>query len=114
MTISHYYRLLPDSLQQDCAVYTSNYGEAAAIDYSRDTYPLPPAISGHNNYYLWGYGSISGQHLITIGSKKEDLERGYKTVELLGYFQAPYIMPYENNSPIYYCSGLKTDLSSGL
>jgi hypothetical protein len=52
ITVSDYFTQLPDSVQRDIAVYTTNYGEAGAIDYYREHYPLPPAISGHNHYYL--------------------------------------------------------------
>ncbi len=107
--VSKHFQQLPEAVQQDIAVYADNYGEAGAINYFRDKYPLPPAVSGHNNYYLWGPGSISGEHLIVISGDKEELEQAYKNVVLLEQFTAPYIMPYENNIPIYYCSGLKVN-----
>ena len=34
--------------------FGNNYGEAAAIDVFGRRLGLPPAISGHNNYYIWG------------------------------------------------------------
>ena len=34
------------------AIYTQNYGEAGAVDFFGTE--VPPAISGHKNYYLWG------------------------------------------------------------
>jgi hypothetical protein len=36
------------------AVLTANYGEAGAIDFLGRERELPPAISGHNNYWFWG------------------------------------------------------------
>ncbi len=45
---------LPEAEQRSCAILAGNYGEAGAIDYYGPALGLPKAISGHNNYYLWG------------------------------------------------------------
>lgn len=110
--VSKHYQQLPEAVQQDIVVYADNYGEAGAINYYRKRYPLPPAVSGHNSYYFWGPGSISGEHLIVIAGDKEELEEAYENVVLLKRFTAPYIMPYEDNLPIYYCSGLKVNFET--
>lgn len=110
--VSKHFQRLPEAVQQDIVVYGDNYGEAGAINYFRKQYPLPPAVSGHNNYYLWGPGSISGEHLLVIAGDREELEQAYENVVLLEHFTAPYIMPYENNIPIYYCSGLKVNFET--
>jgi hypothetical protein len=50
------------------AIFAENYGEAGAIDLSGPRYGLPPAISGHQNYFLWGPRGYTGESLIVIGS----------------------------------------------
>ena len=42
----------------------------------REGMGLPEAISGHNNYYIWGPGSCTGQVLITIGDIAFDRSAG--------------------------------------
>ena len=48
------------------AIVASNYGEAAAIDFFGGRYGLPPALSGHNNYWLWGWRNYSGNVVIDV------------------------------------------------
>ena len=42
-------------------VFGQNYGEAGAIEYFARDLDLPPAISGHNSYWLWGPGRLHGR-----------------------------------------------------
>ena len=49
-------QLSPDDQRRVC-IFGNNYGEAAAIDFLGPLLfhaALPPAMSGQNNYYLWG------------------------------------------------------------
>ena len=108
--IAKVYHSLPDSEKTDAAIYVQNYGEAGAIDYYRNKYDLPPAICGHNNYYLWGRRGMSGKILIIFGGRKADHEQVYESVIEAARFTHPYVMPYENNQPIYICRGLKMPL----
>ncbi|MGI0079616.1 MAG: hypothetical protein ACRECH_08325 [Nitrososphaerales archaeon] len=55
-----YYTLQERSL---ACIFTSNYGEASAINFFGASYGLPKAISGHNNY-IWGPGSCNGEVVI--------------------------------------------------
>ena len=48
-----------------------NYGEAAAIDIYGSRLGLPPAISGHNNYWIWGPRGHDGSVVIEIGGTRE-------------------------------------------
>ncbi len=40
--------------------------QAAACDFLGKKYGLPPAISAHNNYYLWGPGDTSWNVVIAL------------------------------------------------
>ena len=77
-----------------------DYGEAAAIDIFGPPLGLPPAISGHNNYYLWGPQGHDGSVLIVLGPYWEGLLPAYGRVEVAGEINNPYAMPYETG-PIY-------------
>jgi hypothetical protein len=83
------------------AVFLSvDYGEAAAIDIFGLPLGLPPAISGHNNYYLWGPQGHGGSVLIVLGPYWGGLLTAYRRVEVAGEIDNPYAMPYETG-PIY-------------
>jgi Dolichyl-phosphate-mannose-protein mannosyltransferase len=77
-----------------------DYGEAAAIDIFGRRLGLPPAISGHNNYYLWGTQGHDGSVLIVLGPYWGDLLSAYRRVEVAAEINNPYAMPYETG-PIY-------------
>jgi hypothetical protein len=52
--IASTYRSLPAAERRRAVVFTSNYGEAGAVDRYGAADGLPRAYSGHNNYWLWG------------------------------------------------------------
>jgi len=80
-----------------------NYGVAGAVDYFGPELGLPPAISAHNNYWLWPPDDWDGQILIVKGGSVETLSRYYKDVEQVATFDCEFCMPYEDNAPIFVC-----------
>ncbi|HEY6621226.1 MAG TPA: hypothetical protein VIY68_16890 [Steroidobacteraceae bacterium] len=48
------YNALPPADRAKVVFLGTDYGEAAAIDIFGPPWGLPPAIIGHNNYFLWG------------------------------------------------------------
>jgi hypothetical protein len=62
---------------------------------------LPPAISGHNSYWLWGPRGSSGEILIVIGGEQERLAQLFASVELAATVECGYCMPYENHQPVW-------------
>jgi hypothetical protein len=106
-TVARVYHRLPPEEQSKAAIFTGNYGEAGAIDLFGGAYELPKAISGHNNYYLWGPGNASGEIVISIGISLENLQRLFDEVAQADIIRCKYCMPYENNLPVYVCRGIK-------
>ncbi|MBL7128938.1 MAG: glycosyltransferase family 39 protein [Ignavibacteria bacterium] len=108
-TVSEVYETLSPDEKKKTVVFGRNYGEAGAIDFFREKYSLPKAISGHNNYWLWGYGGDSIDIMIFIGGadKQSKLEY-FNYVEEAAVHTNEYVMPYENNLIIYLCKGFKT------
>ncbi len=88
-----------------------NYGEAAAIDVFGQPLGLPPAICGHNNYFLWGPRGHDGSVVIWLGGDRTALLKKYQEVTVAGYIDSPYALPDETNLPIYVLRGLKTGTS---
>jgi hypothetical protein len=97
-------RLTPTQ-QNDCGIFAQNYGQAGAIDFFGPRYGLPPALSGHQTYWLWGPRGYTGNCMIIIDDDKETLDRLFDRVELVGYSDHPYAL--ERNISVYIGRGAK-------
>ncbi len=100
-----YHGLSPED-QKKAAIVTSNYGQAAAIDYFGPKYGLPDAISGHNTFWLWGTHGYTGEIVIRVGSNLQNERRVFESAEVAGIRTNPYVLFYERG-PIFLCRGLK-------
>jgi hypothetical protein len=94
---------LPQEDQAHAAIFAWNYGDAGAIDYYGPGLKIPNAISGHNNYYLWGPGPSDPQVAIVIGGSSEYARRMFRDVRAAGLITEPNAMPFENNLTIWVC-----------
>jgi 4-amino-4-deoxy-L-arabinose transferase-like glycosyltransferase len=108
-TVAGVYNSLPPDVRTKTAIFGQNYGEAGAIDLFGPKYGLPPAISGHQTYYLWGPRDYTGESMIVMGDRQEVLERLFASVQKVAHVEHPYSMPYEHID-IFYCRGLKMTL----
>jgi len=108
--VAKVYHKLSREEQENCVIFGSNYGEAGAIDFFSDKYKLPGAISNHNNYWIWGPGQDSIGVIIVIGLEENELNGIFREVEQAGIFRNKYVMPYENNLPIFICRNAITPL----
>lgn len=97
------YNSLSPEDQKKVAIVCSNYGEASAINFLG--HGLPFAISGHNNYWLWGPHGATGEIVIDItGANPEEMRENYDSVVIAGRMDNPYSMPYERRN-IYLVRG---------
>lgn len=101
--VARIYATLSPEEKARTAIYAQNYGEAAAIDFFGRAHGLPKAVSGHNSYFLWGPGDRAIDTLIVIGGREEDHREVFEDVRLAGNFSHDYVMPYENDLPLYIC-----------
>ncbi len=106
-TIARVYHALPPERRVHTAILAGNYGEAAAIDVFGPRYDLPKAISGHNNYWLWGARGATGAVVIAVGIPRSELEEYFAAVEQADTIVSPYAMPCETNLPVYVCRDLR-------
>jgi hypothetical protein len=97
-------RIAPEE-RSDCGIFAQNYGQAGAIDFFGPRYGLPPALSGHQTYYLWGPRGYSGNCMIVIDDDKETLDRLFEHVELVGTSDHPDAL--ERNLTVWLCKGAK-------
>jgi hypothetical protein len=100
-SVANVYNALPPADRAKAAVYAHNFGEASAIDLYGGQYGLPPALSGNNNYWIWGPRGFSGQVVIDLNGPELINSDLYRSVQRVATFRAPYVMPYENNLPIW-------------
>ncbi len=94
------YHSLPADERAEACLFAGNYGEAGAIDLFGPRYGLPAAISGHQNYFLWGPRGCRGELLITVGERPADVRTSFEEVIEMARPYHPYAMPWENRNPI--------------
>jgi hypothetical protein len=104
------FHALPPEDQAHAVIFARNYGDAGAIDYYGPHLGIPNAISGHNNYYLWGPGPMDPQVAIIIGGSSEDARRMFRDVRAAGTITEQNAMPFENNLTIWVCREPKAPL----
>ncbi|HUO98760.1 MAG TPA: glycosyltransferase family 39 protein [Rhizomicrobium sp.] len=109
--VAKVYWALPPKDRAKAVFFGENYGEAAAIDVLGRPLGLPPAISGHNNYWVWGPRGHDGSVVIILGGDRKHYEALFRSVEVAGWIEDPYAMPNETGLPVYVLRGMKMPLS---
>lgn len=109
-TVAGVYNSLPPDVRARTAIFGQNYGQAGAIDLFGPKYGLPPAISGHQSYFLWGPRGYTGESIIVMAGRQQDLESRFAEVRKVARTDHPYSMPYEHFD-IFYCRGLHRPLA---
>jgi hypothetical protein len=103
--VSAVYNALPPDQRAKAVFFGRNYGEAAAVDVYGPALHGPPAISGHNNYYLWGPRGHDGSVVIVVGGDPVQYAKQYQSVERVGELNSPYAQRYETDIPIFVLRG---------
>ena len=97
---------IPVAERADCGIFAQDYGQAGAIDWFGPQFGLPPSLSGHQTWFLWGPRGYSGNCLIVLDDSRETLEKLYTDVEYVGDSpDNPYAL--ERNIPVFICRGRK-------
>ena len=119
-TLAQVYWKLPSGERSQACIFTTDYGQASAVNFLGKSLGLPEAISGHNSYYIWGPGACTGKVLIAVGpslsyfngsfaSFQENyvnttLRHGFGNVTYLTMIKCDDCMDNENNVPVYLCT----------
>ena len=109
--IASVYHRLPAPERQRACIFAQNYGEAGAVDLFGPSLGLPPAISGHNSYFLWGPRGCTGEVLVVLGGDEEEMRCVFDSLERAGTFTCTDCMPYENDRPIWVGRGMHPALA---
>jgi len=104
--VNEAYTKLSAEERAGCGIFAQDYGQAGAIDFFGRRYGLPPALSGHQTYFLWGPRGYSGNCLIVLDDTREVLEGLFEDVEYVGKSaDNPYAL--EREIPVFICRGAK-------
>ena len=109
--VARVYRSLPPADRAMAAIFGQNYGQAGAIDLFGPALGLPPAISGHLSYFLWGPRGYTGEVMIVLDDRRETLEQLFRSVELAGHVFHPYSMPYQHFD-VFVCRGPRQSMAA--
>ncbi len=110
-TVAGVYKRLNRDEQGRSVIFAQNYGEAGALSFLGKKYGLPPVLSGHNNYWIWGPGNHPIDVVIVLGGDPEDNNAVFESVELADIARCRYCMPYENNLPVYVGRKMKVPIT---
>ncbi len=103
------YAALPAADRAKAAIFASNYGEASAIDVYGSG--LPPALSGNNQFYLWGPHGYDGSVVLAVNVDLAQWSAFCDSARIVARFgTSPYAMPYERSRPIVLCRGMHPPL----
>ncbi|HTB01706.1 MAG TPA: glycosyltransferase family 39 protein [Bradyrhizobium sp.] len=105
------FRQLSTEDQARVAILTANYGQAAALDVYGRKDNLPAALSGHNQYWLWGPHGYDGSLILNVGGNPERWRSLCGSVDIVDITGDPYAMPYENGRSIFICRNLRMPLA---
>ncbi len=102
-TVARVYYSIPPKDRTHTAILARNWGEAAAVDFYGRRYQLPPALSGANNYYLWGPRTFDGNIVVEVnGTCSEPYLFEVRHVGV-AHAHARWTMPSETGIPISIC-----------
>ena len=96
------YYSIPEPERAGTAILADTYAQAGAIDLYGPKLGLPKAISGHENYSLWGWRSYTGETVVAIGFDEEGMKQGFASVQVGAEVKVPYAPPWVNG-PILIC-----------
>lgn len=97
---------IPAAERRDCGIFAQDYGQAGAIDFFGRSQGLPPALSGHQTWFIWGPRGYSGNCMIVLDDRQDVLEGLWEHVEYIGASaDNPYAL--EKEIDVFLCRGAK-------
>jgi hypothetical protein len=109
-TVADVWRSLSPAQRARTAIITGNYGEAGAINLYGPDDGVPRAISGHNQYFLWGPGAEEPLVILRVNGDAERWKDRCDRLTVPARFGDEYAMPYERDRPILECVGPRQSL----
>jgi 4-amino-4-deoxy-L-arabinose transferase-like glycosyltransferase len=100
--------LEPEELEH-AAILTPSYGHAGALELLGPEH-LPPVISGHNNWHLWGLPEQPIEVLVSVGYGASTLGSMFERVEQVDATACTYCMAWRDGLPIMVSRGVKVPI----
>ena len=113
-TVRTVWTSLPPAQRAGAVIFTSNYGEASAINILGRRTGLPRAVSGHNTYWWWGPGNPRAATVVAVmpgpvdggGGGAAYLRHFFTSVRAVATLTNPYrIRNQEFGGHVYLCTG---------
>src|SRR5713226_4963611 len=82
--VARIYNSLPPEVRTKTAILAGTYGQAAAVDLFGPKYGLPSAMSPLQSYFCWGPRDYTGESVMVVGIRREELERFFNSIEPAG------------------------------
>jgi len=102
------YDALPAADRAQAVIYAVNYGQASALRFYA---PDLPVISGHNQYWLWGYGRASGNVILELGGTCWKSDHAFAHASIVKRYDTTLpVMAWENHLTFLECRGLRTTM----
>lgn len=105
------YATLTPAERSATSILVDNYGEAAALDVYGGPYGLPPALSGHNEYGLWGPRGQAPRNVLRVQNDAEKLRPYCAQLRILATTASTYARAFENGKAIAFCAGIHPTLA---
>jgi hypothetical protein len=91
--------------QAPTSIFTGNYAEAGALDVLGSAAHLPPVLSGHNTFWLWGPGRASDRTVLVVDALSQ-LTPYFASCRPLATYHVPGQVPSDfDGLQIGVCSG---------
>jgi hypothetical protein len=110
--VARAYAEIPAADRPQTSILVDNYGEAAALDLYGPAYGLPPALSGQNQYGLWGPRGQSPRDILRVQDDPAKLAPYCGNVRVLGTTFAPNARGFENGKAIAFCRDLHPPIAT--
>jgi hypothetical protein len=78
--------------------------QAAALNFYRQDYTFPAAVSADNQCWYWGAGGFTGDKLVVVGGNAAGLQGLFDDVRLRMRFRDEYLHPGNRITPIWLVS----------
>jgi 4-amino-4-deoxy-L-arabinose transferase-like glycosyltransferase len=79
------------------------FGDTGMVNFYGTRDGFPPAIGGHNNYWLWGPGEATGEVVIAVAETDDDLRRWFEDVREVAEVDCLYCLPDVARLRVFVC-----------
>lgn len=107
--VADFYHRLPPAEQAKCMIEGGNYGEAGALNFYREKYDLPEAVSFDASFLLWVPEKAVFDRQLIVADSPEGSSDYFANVELIDSTHIPFA---RETSYLYYRTNPKEDVEA--